>query len=65
MIQLLFILIVTGLSVLISRHLSPEVTWVDYYRGGVGGLFLSAVLLYLWNKKRGVEISNKKEKGNK
>jgi len=62
MIQLLFILIVTGLSILISRHLSPEVTWIDYYRGVVGGLFLSAVILYFWNKRKSDEKSNKQER---
>ena len=52
MIPLLFILIVTGLSILISYLISPEVTWLDYYKGGIIGFFLSAMILYIWNKRR-------------
>ena len=52
MIALLFILIVTGLSILISYYLNPEVSWLAYYKGGVAGLFISAIAIYFWNKIR-------------
>lgn len=52
MIPLLFILIITGVSILISYSLSSEVTWLDYYKGGMVGLFISGVLLSFWNKRR-------------
>ncbi len=57
MIALLFILIVTGLSILISYYLNPEMSWLAYYRGGVAGLFISAIAIYFWNKiKRDKEL---------
>ncbi|MDB9823010.1 hypothetical protein OAC89_04840 [Deltaproteobacteria bacterium] len=52
MIALLFILTITGLSVLVSYFLSSEPGWLDYYRGGVLGFFLSGVILYILNEKR-------------
>ena len=52
MIPLLFIILITGLGVLISTFISPEVTWFDYYLGGVAGLFVSAVAFHFWNKSR-------------
>jgi len=56
MIPLLFILIVTGLSILISCHLSPEITWFTYYIGAVIGLFISGIALDFWNiRNRGDE----------
>ena len=51
MIPLLFILIVTGLSILISCHLGPEITWFTYYIGAVIGLFISGMALDFWNKR--------------
>lgn len=52
MIALLFIIIVTGLSICISFSLSAEPTWLDYYKGGVLGFFFSGVILYAMNKRR-------------
>ena len=52
MIALIFIIVVTGLSILISISLSKDVTWIVYYRGGIIGFSLSAVVLYFWNKRR-------------
>lgn len=51
MIPLLFILIVTGLSTLISCHFSPQITWFTYYLGGVIGLFVSGIALDFWNRR--------------
>jgi hypothetical protein len=47
-----FILAITGICVYISCSLSSNVTWFDYYRGGVIGLFISGVLLQIWNKRK-------------
>ena len=54
MLALLFILLITALSVLISIQFSPEdeVTWLTYYIGGVAGLFVSATIIHYWNKRR-------------
>ena len=49
MMPLLFILAVTGLSMLISCHFSPEITWFTYYIGGMIGLFVSGTALDFWN----------------
>ena len=51
MIPLLFILIVTGLSMLISCHFSPEITWLTYYIGAVIGVFTSGIALDFWNRR--------------
>jgi hypothetical protein len=57
-----FIVIVTGISILISYSLSDSVTWLDYYRGGVIGLFISGVILQIWNKqKRKQELEKDKQ----
>ncbi|MBN2061384.1 MAG: hypothetical protein JW882_13305 [Deltaproteobacteria bacterium] len=62
MFALIFIVIVIALGVFISINLNPETnTWFDYYKGAVGGIFLSGVVLYFVNKiRRNKEL--KKEK---
>jgi hypothetical protein len=53
MFVILFILVVTGLCIIISRHFSSdEITWLTYYWGVVSGLFVSGVALDCWNKWR-------------
>ena len=49
MIPLLVILIVTGFSMLISCHFSPEITRSTYYLGAAIGLFASGIALDFWN----------------
>lgn len=49
---LLFILIVTGLSLFISRHFSVEGTWFNYYIGVIVGFVVSGILLDIWNRRR-------------
>ncbi len=51
MLPLLFILIVTGLSILISCLLSDEITWFTYYIGTVAGLLISGIALGFWNRR--------------
>jgi hypothetical protein len=54
---LLFIILVVGLGMLVSCQVSPEITWFEYYKGGVTGLFTSGVVLdILARKKRRDEI---------
>jgi len=52
MISLLFIIVVTGLSMMISHYINPEPGWFEYYKGGIIGFFLSGVILYFLNEKR-------------
>ena len=52
MVPLLYIIIVSGLGVLISCHYSPEVTWFTYFRGGLVGILAGAVALDFWNRRR-------------
>ena len=49
---LLFIIIVTGISLLISRQFSTEVTWMKYYVGAIAGFIVSGILLDIWNRRR-------------
>ena len=59
MTALLIIFSITGLSVYISCNLSPEVTYFDYYKGGVVGLLVSSLIIYLWNRiKKNEEPKN-------
>jgi L-lactate permease len=51
MIPLLFIIMITGLSIVVSCQFSSEVTWFTYYLGGVVGLLVSGVALEIWNKR--------------
>jgi uncharacterized membrane protein SirB2 len=57
MIPLLLMLMVTGLSVLTSCHLAPNVTWFTYYIGGVIGLFVSGMAFDFWNKKNRSDVN--------
>jgi len=52
MISLLLILIVTGFSILISCHFSPEITRPTYYIGAAIGLFASGIALDFWNGRK-------------
>jgi len=61
MLSFVFIVAVTVISVFISCSISDNVTWFDYYKGGVIGLFISGVILQMWNKrKKEKEMKNKK-----
>jgi hypothetical protein len=51
MLPLLFILIVTGLSILVSYLLSEKITWFTYYIGTMSGLLISGIALELWNRR--------------
>ncbi|MBW1800978.1 MAG: hypothetical protein JRJ85_09630 [Deltaproteobacteria bacterium] len=52
MFPLFFVLMVTGMSIFISRLLTSEVTWFTQYIGGIVGLMLSGTALGYWNKKK-------------
>ena len=49
---LLFIIVVVGVSLLISSHVSREVTCFTYYAGGMAGLLVSGAALGFWNKRK-------------
>lgn len=51
MLPLLFILIVIGLSILVSYLLSEKITWFTYYMGTMSGLLISGIVLDLWNRR--------------
>jgi hypothetical protein len=52
MLSLIFILAITGISIYVSCSLSSAVTWFEYYKGGVAGLFISGLILQMWNKRK-------------
>jgi len=61
MLSFVFIVLVTGASIFISCSMSENVTWFEYYKGIVIGLFISGIILQFWNKrKREQEMKNKK-----
>jgi len=49
---LLFIIVVTGSSIQISRYFSTDVTWFTHYIGGMAGIIVSAIFIGFWNKRR-------------
>jgi uncharacterized membrane protein YdcZ (DUF606 family) len=59
---LLFILIVTGLSIFINYLLSEKVTWLTYYMGTMSGLLISGIVIDIWNwRNRKREEKKRKE----
>jgi len=61
MFDLALIVIITGICIFVSYSLSDNVTWFDYYKGGVIGLFISGVIIQILNKSRKKrEMKNKK-----
>ena len=63
MIALLFILVSTAIGVVIGISMSPEnLSWFDYYKGGIGGIFFSGIVLHFINKrKRAKELKEEKQ----
>lgn len=62
MLPLLFMLFITAIGIFISISISPEVTWFDFYKGGIAGLFLSSIILYYINKRRRKKELEKEKK---
>jgi hypothetical protein len=63
MLSFAFIVLITGISIFISYALSTKITWFTYYLGGVVGLFISGVVLQIFNKiRRKKELKKKDEK---
>ena len=52
MLPLIFIIAVTGISIFINISIASEVTWAEYYRGGIIGVLVSAFILFLINQRR-------------
>ncbi len=49
---LLFIVVVTGLGILISLQFGNEVTWFNYYVGAAAGLLIGSTALEYWSKRK-------------
>ena len=53
MLALILIIIVTVFSMFVSCSINlSDITWIDYYHGGVVGLLVSGIILQLSNKWR-------------
>lgn len=52
MLPLLFILFVTGISIVATCYLSENITWFTYYLGGVIGLLVSSIFLEIWTRRK-------------
>jgi hypothetical protein len=53
MIALIFVIITTVLGIFIGGLMSSgDASWLDYYRGGVIGMLVSGLVLYVLNKRR-------------
>ncbi len=60
---LLFIVLVTGLGILVSLQFGSEVTWFNYYAGAIAGLLISGAVLGYWsNRKRKKELEEAQKK---
>ena len=51
MLPLLFVLTVIATSLHVACNVSHEVTWFTYYLGTMAGLFVSSIILEIWNKQ--------------
>jgi predicted tellurium resistance membrane protein TerC len=65
MLPLLFILIVIGLSMLVSCLLSEKITWFTYYIGIMSGLLISGIVLEFSNRRRRKREQELREKSKK
>ncbi len=52
MIAFLFIIIVIGASIAITHYTHHGPGWLDYYKAGIIGFFLSGVILHVLNERR-------------
>jgi hypothetical protein len=61
MLALILVIIVTVFSTYVSCSINVgEVTWLDYYQGGMVGLLASGIILQLSNKWRRVKELHKR-----
>jgi len=58
MLPLLFILFITGLSILTTYYFSDDVTWFTYYIGVVAGLLVSSIFLEIWTRQKRKKSKN-------
>lgn len=49
---LLFILLVTGLGILVALQFGSKVTWFNYYAGAMAGLLVGSSTLGYWHKRK-------------
>jgi uncharacterized SAM-binding protein YcdF (DUF218 family) len=63
MASLIFMILVTGLSIYLSVLMGTESVWFDVFRGAVIGLFLSGIILSFSNRiKRAKELKNERKR---
>lgn len=63
MLPLSFILLVTGLSIVVNCLRSEEITWLTFYMGGMTGLLISGIAtdLWVWRSRKRQEKRRKEE----
>lgn len=49
---LLFILVITGLGILVGLQFGTKVTWLNYYAGAMAGLLVGSALLGYWTARK-------------
>ena len=49
---LIIILTFVALGIVISCRITEDATWLTYYLGALGGMFVSGIGLDIWNRRR-------------
>ena len=49
---LIIILAFVGLGIFVSCRITEDATWLTYYLGALGGMFVSGIGLDIWNRRR-------------
>jgi hypothetical protein len=49
---LIIILAFVALGIVISCRVTEDATWLTYYLGALGGMFVSGIGLDIWNRRR-------------
>jgi len=49
---LIIVLVTIALGIVISCRITEDATWLTYYLGALGGMFVSGIGLDIWNRRR-------------
>ncbi len=61
MLALILVIIVTVFSMYVSCSINlGEITWLDYYQGGMAGFLVSGIILQVSNKWRRIKEMQKR-----